>query len=91
MGKRYDKQIHKVLSMVKNAVKKINQGRGIGSGTGEREEVGILNRVARKVFPGASLAVQCLRLSASTARGTGSIPGQGAKIPHATWRSQKSK
>lgn len=36
---------------MKNAIKKINQGRGIGSATGEREEVGILNKVVTKVFP----------------------------------------
>ena len=33
--------------------------------------------------------VQRLRLRASTAGGAGSIPGQGTKIPHATWCSQK--
>ena len=27
----------------------------------------------------------------STARGTGSIPGQETKIPHALWRDQKKK
>ena len=35
--------------------------------------------------------VQWLRLQAFTAGGTGSIPGQGSKIPHATWRRQKNK
>ena len=34
-----------------------------------------------------SLAVQRLGLHASTAGGTGSIPGRGAKIPHAVWHS----
>ena len=36
---------------------------------------------------GTSLAVQWLRLRAFTAGGggTGSIPGQGTKIPHAVW------
>ena len=38
-----------------------------------------------------SLAVLWLRLCASTAGGTGLIPGQGTKIPHATWCSQKQK
>ena len=33
---------------------------------------------------GTSLAVQWLRLCVSTAGGTGSIPGRGTKIPHAT-------
>ena len=34
---------------------------------------------------GMSLAVQWLRLQASTAGSTGSIPGQGAKTPSAAW------
>ena len=38
-----------------------------------------------------SLAVQWLRLHASTARGTGSIPGRGTKIPHAMQCSQQLK
>ena len=38
-----------------------------------------------------SLVVQWLRLHASTAGGTGSIPGQGAKIPHPTCRAAKKK
>ena len=41
------------------------------------------------VFAGTSLVVQRLRLRASTAGGTGSIPGRGTKIPHAAWRGQK--
>ena len=40
---------------------------------------------------GTSLAVQGLRLSAFTARGTGQIPGQGTKIPHASRCGQKEK
>ena len=36
-----------------------------------------------KIMTGTSLAVQWLRLCASNAGGTGSIPGQGTKIPHA--------
>ena len=35
------------------------------------------------IVSGTSLAVQWLRLCAFTAGGTGSIPGQGTKIPHA--------
>ena len=35
---------------------------------------------------GTSLAVQGLRLHSSTAGDTGSIPGQGSKIPHALCR-----
>ena len=36
-----------------------------------------------------SLAVQWLRLCASTAGGAGSIPGRGTKIPHAAGHSRK--
>ena len=35
--------------------------------------------------------VQWLRLCASNAGGAGSIPGQGTKIPHASWHGQKLK
>ena len=38
-----------------------------------------------KDFPGGPV----LGLLISTAEGTGSIPGWGTKIPHATWCSQK--
>ena len=34
--------------------------------------------------------VQWLRLHASNGGGTGSIPGWGTKIPHATWHGQKN-
>ena len=37
---------------------------------------------------GNSLAVQWLGLHASTAGGTGLIPGQGAKVLHAAWHGQ---
>ena len=40
---------------------------------------------------GISLVVQWLKLQASNAEGTGSIPGQGTKIPHAKWHGQKIK
>ena len=40
---------------------------------------------------GTSLAVQWLRLCASTAGGMGSIPGQGSKILHTKWHGQKKK
>ena len=40
---------------------------------------------------GTSLAVQWLRLHASTAWGTGSIRGWGIKIPHAVWSGQKKE
>ena len=41
---------------------------------------------------GTSLTVQRLEeYHDSTARDQGSIPGQGPKIPHATWHSQGEK
>ena len=40
---------------------------------------------------GTSLVVQWLRLLAPNAGGMGPIPGQGTKIPHATWHDQKKK
>lgn len=42
-----------------------------------------------KVRLGAFLAVLWLRLLASTADGTGLIPGPGSKIPHAPWHAHK--
>ena len=45
----------------------------------------------KKIYGGTSLVVQWLRLRASTAGGTGSIPGQGTKIPHAVPHGQKRK
>ena len=38
---------------------------------------------------GTSLVVQWLGIHTSIAGSTGSIPGQGTKIPHALWCSQK--
>ena len=35
--------------------------------------------------------VQRLRLHTSNAVGEGSIPGQGTRVPHATWCGQKNK
>ena len=37
------------------------------------------------------MVVQWLGLGASNAEGTGSIPSQGTKIPHAIWNSQNTK
>ena len=42
-------------------------------------------------YLGTSLVVQWLGLHASTAGDTGLIPGQGTKILHAVWDSQKKK
>lgn len=40
---------------------------------------------------GTSLAIQWLRLHASTPRGAGSIPGWGTKIPHASGLKKRNK
>ena len=53
--------------------------------------VGIKVGLLHKWHWGTSLAVRWLGLSASTAGGTGSIPGRGTKIPRAVWHSQKIK
>ena len=45
----------------------------------------------QNVASGNSLAIQWSGPHTSTARGTGSIPGQENKIPHAVWRGQKIK
>ena len=47
--------------------------------------------LALKMILGTSLVVQSLRLRASTAGGTGSIPGRGTKVLHAAWHNQKKK
>ena len=52
-----------------------------------QEELG----VRLKVRQGTFLAVQWLRLLASTTGGAGSIPGWGTKIPHAAQCGQKEK
>ena len=40
--------------------------------------------IYKNQIPGTSLAVWWLRFHTSTARGTGSIPSEGSKIPHAS-------
>ena len=45
----------------------------------------------KKASSGTSLAVQWLRLCASSAGDVGLIPGQGTKILHAVGRGQKKK
>ena len=47
--------------------------------------------IIRNVYSGTSLAIQWLRLHASTGGGIGSIPGWETKILHAAWHSQKRK
>ena len=44
-----------------------------------------------KLYRGTFLAVQWLRLQASTAGGVGSIPDWGTKIPHAPQHGKKKK
>ena len=44
-----------------------------------------------KIVSGTSLAVQRLRLRASTAGGQGLISGRGTKIPQAKWCGRKEK
>ena len=50
---------------------------------------GFLDMASKSQATGTSLVVQWLRLHASNAGGTGSIPGWGTKIPHALWSGQK--
>ena len=57
---------------------------------GQRGGWGDDPRGEEKTCAGTSLAVQWLRLRASTARDEGSIPGQGTKIPHA-WGAAKKQ
>ena len=40
---------------------------------------------------GTYLEVQWIRLRAPNAVGPGSVPGQGTKVPYATWHGQKKK
>ena len=49
------------------------------------------NLQCQNLIGGNSLAVQWLRLCVSTAGGSGSIPGRGTKIPHATRCSPPEK
>ena len=45
------------------------------------EKKGILKIMAKRDFPGGPV----VKTSPSNAGGAGSIPGRGAKIPHASW------
>ena len=47
--------------------------------------------VIQKEWMGNSLGIQWLRLHAPSAGGTGLIPDQGTKIPHAAQRGQKKR
>ena len=48
-------------------------------------------KISKECFYASSLAVQWLRLYASTAGGMGSVPGQGTKIFQAARQGQKEK
>ena len=58
-------------------------------GRGWGEEVAWLGGEFTAGGGGNSLVLQWLRLCVSTAGGTGFIPVQGTKVPHAMWRDQK--
>ena len=47
--------------------------------------------MVRNTFLGTYLAVQWVRLGASTAGSMGSIPGRGTKISHATHSAAKKR
>ena len=47
--------------------------------------------MGKKKCAGTSLVIQWLRLTPYTAGVAGLIPGQGTKIPHATWCVKKKK
>ena len=51
----------------------------------------VIIQLKKKEEEGTSLMVQWLRLCAPNLGGTGSIPGQEIKIPHAAWHGQKIK
>ena len=51
----------------------------------------VCSLMTEKKTLGTSLVVQWLRLLAPNAGGMGPIPGQGTKIPQATWRDQKKE
>ena len=59
-----------------------------GSGS-DASSLGRRTLKSKTCLSGTSLEVQWLRLHASTAGGTGLIPGQGTKTPHATQHGQK--
>ena len=46
---------------------------------------------SKRLHTGNSLAVQWLGLRTFIAKGPGSIPGQGTRIPQDAWHSQKKK
>ena len=52
---------------------------------------GVTEQLIQRVKLGTSLAVQWLGLCAFTAKGPGSVTGQGTEIPQATQHGQKQK
>ena len=65
-----------------NQSQKRNKAENGHFGTEKYNNQNKLTTWAQQKSRGTSLAVQWLRLWASTARGKGLIPGQGPKIPH---------
>ena len=57
----------------------------------EKQKCRPIGSVSKAVMRRTSLVAQWLRLHTSHAGGTGSIPGQGSKIPHAVWCKKKKK
>ena len=58
---------------------------------GQIAQLSLMLACSLKQGPQTSLVVQWLRLCTPNAGGTGLIPGQGTKVPHAAWCSQKYK
>ena len=71
---------------------KASAGEGLHTGASgyKGSERGGLNKLSELRYRN-SLAVQWLGLGAFSAKGPGSIPGRGTKIPQAVQRSQKQK
>jgi len=51
----------------------------------------VSNSAIKIIKIGTSLVVQWLILCTSSAEGTGLIPGQATKIPHAAWHGKRKK
>ena len=56
----------------------------------EKDSPGLMESVIQESDLGTSLVVQWLRLCASNARGMGSTPRQGTKIPYALQQGQRN-
>ena len=67
--------------------RKLQEARVPGAELGVHEVSGPSRLGSRFWILGRSLVVQWLGLCTFTTEGAGLIPGQGTKIPQATWRS----